>query len=79
MASVRVQSEQYPSSSAPQSITTSSLGPIGTSRGCAWGSAPWGPAATIELNEGRLAPRSSIARSSATATLTSVRPASPAP
>ncbi len=56
MAYVRVQSEQYPSSSAPQSIVRSVSGGIATARSSAWGSAECSPAATIEGKLGACAP-----------------------
>ena len=59
------------------SIVTSVSRAISTSRGCACGSAPCAPEATIDGNDGPDAPRSRISCSSATATERSVRPTSP--
>ena len=58
------------------SKTTSSPAPIVRSPGSAWGSAPFGPAATIAGKEGS-APSSRIRASAAAATSRSVRPARP--
>src|SRR3954452_15907219 len=56
VAYVRVQSEQKPSTTAPQSIVTSTSRGIRTGRGDACGSAPCAPEATIDGNEGAEAP-----------------------
>ena len=47
MAKVRVQSEQYPSTTAPRSTTTRVPVGIGLRSGTWWGIAPLGPAATM--------------------------------
>ena len=67
MATVRVMSEQYPSTTAPKSNTTRSPSAIVRSVGRACGSAPLGPEATIVSNEFPDAPCLRIAVSRASA------------
>ena len=59
------------------STTTYSPAAIVRSPGTACGSAPFSPAATIEVNEGSSAPSSLIFASAASATSRSVLPARP--
>ena len=60
---VRVMSEQYPSTMQPKSRTSSSPGSIRRSDGRAWGLAPLGPAATMGSKLMAAAPRRRISNS----------------